>query len=67
VLWVPRAQLKRGLNRTMTMADLSADGQGTLPQVSSTVGQKVRWKLKPKSPQTKEPPVNQGRRKCVSA
>jgi len=44
VLRVPRVQLIRGLARTKETANLSADSQQSLPQVSSTVGLRLPLK-----------------------
>jgi hypothetical protein len=38
VLWVSRVQLIRGLAGTINTADLSADDNGTVAQVSFTAG-----------------------------
>src|SRR3954454_8954723 len=45
VLRVPRVQLIRGLARTKKTANLSADSQQSLPQVSSTAGRHPGGKL----------------------
>src|SRR3954453_12139140 len=47
VLRVPRIQLIRGLARTKKTANLSADSQKSLPQVSSTAGRHPGEKLIP--------------------
>src|SRR3954452_13358362 len=47
VLRVPRVQLIRGLTRTKKTANLSADSQQSLPQVSSTAGRHPGGKLIP--------------------
>src|SRR4051812_1328942 len=47
VLRVPRVQLIRGLARTKKTANLSADSQQSLPQVSSTAGRHPGGKLIP--------------------
>src|SRR3954451_21357404 len=47
VLRFPRVQLIRGLARTMEPANLSANSQTSLPQVSSTAGRHPGEKLIP--------------------
>src|SRR3954453_20592927 len=47
VLRVPRVQLIRGLARTKKTANLSADSQQSLPQVSSTAGRHPGGELIP--------------------